>query len=66
MVLKSDLTEDLKEFAFGRLGIDLIGIAPVERLQEGSEGGRPTDYMPKARSVVAGAAKIPDAAQARC
>ena len=61
MVSEIDLTESLREFAFERLGADLIGIAPVRRLEGGPEGERPTDYLPNAMSVVVGAAKIPDA-----
>ena len=62
MVSKKALTRNLKEFAVEQLGIDLIGVAPVERLARGPEGGRPTDYLPDARYVIAAAAKIPDAA----
>jgi len=61
MVSEIDLTEALREFAVERLGIDLLGIAPVKRLEGGPEGGRPTDYLPRAKAVVVGAAKIPDA-----
>ena len=57
-----DLTQSLREFALERLDVDLMGVAPAERLEEGPEGGRPTDYMPTARSVIVLAAKIPDAA----
>ncbi len=57
-----DLTQTLREFALERLDVDLMGVAPAERLEDGPEGGRPTDYMPTARSVVVLAAKIPDAA----
>lgn len=57
-----DLARVLREFALERLDIDLIGVAPTERLYEGPEGGRPTDYMPGARAVVVLAAKIPIAA----
>jgi len=62
MVLKKDLTENLKAFAVEQLGIDLVGVAPVERLAGGPEGGRPTDYLPNAKRVIVAAAKIPDAA----
>jgi epoxyqueuosine reductase len=54
-----DLTRSLREFALERLDVDLIGLAPVDRLAEGPEGGRPTDYLPQARVVVVLAGKIP-------
>jgi epoxyqueuosine reductase len=57
-----DLTRVLRESALERLDIDLIGVAPIERLDGGPEGGRPKDYMPGARAVVVLAAKIPSAA----
>ena len=57
----SDLTDSLRELALGKLGVDLFGVAPAERLGEGPEGGRPTDYLPAARSVIVLAAKILDA-----
>jgi epoxyqueuosine reductase len=56
----ADLTKDLRDFALGPLDADLIGIAPVERLGGGPEGGRPNDYLPAATSVVVLAAKTPD------
>jgi epoxyqueuosine reductase QueG len=54
-----DLTENLREFALERLNVHLIGVASVQRLAEGPEGGRPTDYMPEARAVVVLASAIP-------
>ena len=56
-----DLTQGLRALALERMEVDLVGVAPVERLQGGPVGGRPTDYLPAARSVVVLAAKIPDA-----
>jgi len=61
-VSEADLTRSLREFAVERLGVDLMGVAPAERLGEGPEGGRPTDYLPAAKFVIVLAAKIPDAA----
>jgi epoxyqueuosine reductase len=61
MASKINLTEGLREFAVERLGVDLFGVAPVSRLESGPEGGRPTDYLPNALSVVICAARIPDA-----
>lgn len=61
-VPEADLTQSLRELAVERLGIDLIGVAPAKRLEEGPEGGRPTDYLPEARSVIVLGTTIPDAA----
>ena len=33
-------------------GVDLVGIAPVERFAEAPEGHRPTDFMPECKSVI--------------
>ena len=57
----SNLTQSLRDLAIGQLGVDLFGVAPAERLGGGPEGGRPTDYLPTARSVIVLAAKILDA-----
>ena len=57
-----ELTQAVTEFATTRLDLDLIGIAPAERLQGAPEGRRPNDYLSSARSVVVCAIKIPDAA----
>lgn len=56
-----DLTRSLRDLAIGQLGVGLFGVAPAERLDGGPEGGRPTDYLPTARSVIVLAAKILDA-----
>lgn len=61
MVSEIDLTESVREFTVERLGVDLLGIAPVTRLEGGPEGGRPTDYLSNAKNVLVCAAKIPDA-----
>jgi epoxyqueuosine reductase len=55
------LMQRVREFALERLEVDLVGVAPAERLQGAPEGGRPTDYLPSAKSVIVLAAKIPDA-----
>jgi epoxyqueuosine reductase len=57
-----DLTETLKELAVERLGLELFGVASVDRFSGAPEGRRPTDYMPRAKSVVVCATKLPDAA----
>jgi epoxyqueuosine reductase len=62
MVSEIDLTEAVREFAIERLGVDLFGVASIDRFEGGPEGRRPGDYLPKALSVMVCAAKIPDAA----
>jgi epoxyqueuosine reductase len=62
MIQSAVLTRDLHRLALQRLEVDLMGVAPAERLVGGPEGGRPTDYLPEARAVVVLAAKIPNAA----
>jgi epoxyqueuosine reductase len=54
-----DLTNALRELAFERLAVDLIGVASVERLAEAPEGTRPTDYLPESRAVVVLGRAIP-------
>jgi epoxyqueuosine reductase len=56
------LTGVLKQLAVETLGLDLFGIASVDRLAQAPEGRRATDYLPSATSVLVGAIKIPDAA----
>ena len=43
----------------GKVGADLVGIAPVERFEGAPKGHRPEDILPGARSVVAMAKRIP-------
>jgi epoxyqueuosine reductase len=43
-------------------GVDLCGIAPVERFHEAPEGFRPTDIYPSAQSVLVFAKRVPQAA----
>jgi epoxyqueuosine reductase len=57
-----NLAQELSGFALRSLGVDLFGVAPVERLAGGPEGGRPTDYLPDARAVVVLALRIPGGA----
>lgn len=56
-----DLTQRLRELVLERLDVDLVGVAPAERLQGAPVGSRHSDYLPTARSVVVLAAKMPDA-----
>jgi len=55
------LMQRVRELALERLEVDLVGVAPAERLQGAPAGGRPTDYLHSAKSVIVLAAKIPDA-----
>jgi epoxyqueuosine reductase len=58
----AELTGAARELALERMGVDLFGVAPVERLSGAPAGRRPADYLPGAKSVVVCGAKIPDAA----
>jgi epoxyqueuosine reductase QueG len=51
----------LKNLAM-KFGVDLCGIAPVERFREAPEGFRPTDIYPSAQSVFVFAKRVPKAA----
>jgi epoxyqueuosine reductase QueG len=51
----------LKRLAL-KAGVDLFGIAPVERFREAPEGFRPTDIYPSAKAVFVIAKRIPQAA----
>jgi epoxyqueuosine reductase len=51
----------LKSLAM-KAGVDLCGIAPVERFEEAPEGFRPTDIYPSAESVFVFAKRVPQAA----
>ncbi len=52
------LKEDIVRLA-RELGIDLIGVAPVERFAAAPEGHKPQDLLHGARSVICLAARIP-------
>ena len=45
-----------------KAGVDLCGIAPVERFREAPEGFRPADIYPSAKSVFVFAKRVPQAA----
>lgn len=53
------LTQDLRTLALEQ-GMDLVGVAPVERLDGVPIGFRPEDYLPGARTVVSVACAIAD------
>ncbi len=57
-----ELTQQVRDLALGQLDVDLLGVAPVDRLDGAPEGSRPTDYLPTARAVIVLALKIPDGA----
>lgn len=56
--MSSRLTREVKEFALG-LDIDLVGIASVDRFRYAPEGHRPTDLLPRARSVIVMGFRLP-------
>lgn len=53
------LTEELRAHAIAQ-GLDLVGVAPVERFSGVPAGFRPDDYLPGARTVVSFALAIAD------
>jgi len=61
MAWTRDLTQELKPYALAHLEMDLIGVAPVDRLREAPEGHRPRDLLPSAVSVVVTGMHVPDA-----
>lgn len=56
-----DLTVNLKRYALEQLEVDLIGIAPADRLSEAPDGHRPSDLLPNAVSVIVTGMHVPDA-----
>jgi epoxyqueuosine reductase QueG len=54
-----DLTREVKDRVL-QADLNLVGIAPVERLMGAPEGRRPTDILPTARSVIVGAVHVLD------
>jgi len=48
---KTEKTRRIKDFARGN-GVQLVGIAPVERFAKAPKGFNPKDIMPDARSVI--------------
>jgi epoxyqueuosine reductase len=45
------LTDEIKATILG-LGADIVGVAPVERLENAPKGNRPVDYMSDAKTVI--------------
>ena len=54
------LTHEIRSLAVEQ-GLDMVGIAPVERFSEVPEGFRPQDYLPGAQTVISIACAIADA-----
>jgi len=52
-------TQEIKEKAKA-LGVDLVGIASVDRFADAPEGKRPTDLLPNAKSVIVFGIRILD------
>lgn len=59
--MSEDLTSRVKDLA-SSLGADLVGVARAESFAEAPEGHRPADLLRGARSVIAMAIHLPDAA----
>lgn len=53
------LTQEIRDLAFEQ-GLDLVGVAPIARFSEVTEGFRPQDYLPGAKAVVSIACAIAD------
>jgi hypothetical protein len=51
------LTADVKSMAL-KLGVDLVGIAPVDRFENAPEEGKPQFYMSEASGVVVLAIRV--------
>ncbi|MEM1717256.1 MAG: hypothetical protein QXN24_06555 [Candidatus Bathyarchaeia archaeon] len=53
-----NLTHEVKEFALQQ-DVDLVGIADVERFVNAPPGLRPTDFLPRAKSVIVLGFRLP-------
>jgi len=49
--MKKELTKHLKQMAFSK-GVDMIGIAPIERFQGAPKGHHPAEVLPGCESVI--------------
>jgi len=58
--MKDQLKSDLYQLA-KTSGMDLFGVAPVERLANAPEGFRPSDYLPETKSVIVLGCHFPEA-----
>lgn len=56
-----ELTAKLKEYAREEIEVDLVGIAPAERMDQAPRGHRPWELLPNARSVIVAGMHVPDA-----
>lgn len=56
------ITQDIKNYALNEIGVDLVGIAPIERFKDSPPGKHPCDILPGAKSVVVFGVKLLDGA----
>ena len=61
MEANAELTKEIKDFLLEQ-GADMVGIAPVDRFDEGPEETHPRHYMPDATCVISLGMKIMDGA----
>jgi len=56
--MSASLSREVKEFALQK-EVDLVGIASIDRFSEAPPGLRPTDFLPKAKSVIVLGFRLP-------
>ncbi len=56
----TELTSDFIKNLMKEYGVDIVGIAPVDRFQGAPPGHGPLDLVPRAKSVIVGGVRIPD------
>ena len=54
------LTQTIKNYVLGDCGMDAVGIAPAEALEDERVGWRPEDLLPGCKSIIVFLKKIPD------
>ncbi len=54
MKTEKDKLKELARFS----GSDLVGVGPVERMNEAPPGHKPTDYLPDAKYIIAAAVRM--------
>lgn len=59
-MIDHELTREMKEFALGQLGTDLVGVTSVDRCGHAPAGHRPEELLPGARSVIVMAGRMLD------
>ena len=55
---KYKLTEKVKDFALKKLGVDLVGVADVDRFVKAPAGHHPEELLPGAKSVIVMAGRM--------